>query len=217
MPHVYPYQFFPSLIGLGYDVKWTPTFFNQSQKTLTGASIDIGLASSPLHTFEFTYNFLRSDATNYELQNLMGFYQLMGGQLGRFLYDNPDDDSVTGQEIGIGDGTTTSFLLTRTLGAGIWGDNALEPIGYFNFDAGQTVRIGGTVFAPSNYTINATTPGNQILTFTTVTPGSGQAITIDYSYFYFCKFAEDAPVFAKFANLFWAIQKVAIQNCRAGA
>lgn len=217
MPHFYPYSFFPSLAGLGFNVKWTPTFFNQSQKTLTGASIDIGLASSPLHTFEFTYNFLRSDPTNYELQNLTGFYQLMGGQLGRFLYDNPDDDSVVGQEIGIGDGSTLSFLLTRTLGGAVWGDNALEPVGYFNFDAGQTVKIGGTTFAPSNYTINATTPGNQLLTFTTVTPGVGQSITIDYSYFYYCKFAEDVLTFEKFDGLRWMITKVAIQNCRAGA
>ena len=96
---------FPLPIGLGFNVSWSPVFFTQSQTTITGASIDVGLAAYPLYQFELTYDFLRDPAgapVDSELQTMLGFYLSMGGSRGRFLYTNPDDNTRTGQAIATG-------------------------------------------------------------------------------------------------------------------
>src|SRR5579864_8129003 len=123
----YPTSSAASSPGLAINVKWSPVFFNQSYKALSGASIDIGLSAFPLHNFELSYNFLRGKQPSFgELQELMGFYASMSGQNGRFLFDWPDDDVVVGQFLGTGDGVNNTFLLTRQLGTG--GGGALGPL-----------------------------------------------------------------------------------------
>jgi len=212
------------LRGLGYSQKWSPSFFNQSATTATGASINVALSQYPLHAFELTYEFLRDGAgpgfgpspANLEFRTMMGFHLQIGGTVGRFLYRNIDDQQVWQQPIGIGDGITTTFTLIRFFGANGYG--ASEPIGEVDVDAGLNVYLGGSAIPtlPTLYSISRAIPGANTITFATA-PAPGQAITLDMSYFYYCRLADDSNTFEKFMNRLWNLQKVTLQSCRAGA
>jgi hypothetical protein len=214
------------LPGVAYSQKWTPTFFNQSAKAVNGASIDIGYSFTPLHTFELTYSFLRDvgpypysqagyQAINYEFRRLLGFFLYIGGTRGRFAYDNEADDTVTGQRVGTGDGTTVSFQLTRSIGDLAASPFATEPIGFVDPQSAVIVYLSGTPVSSSTWNI-INTAGLVQLVFTAA-PGNNIPITIDMKYFYYCKFAEDISVFEKFTSVHWANPSVKLQSCRPGA
>src|SRR5271155_3608859 len=155
------------LKGLGFSTKWSPEFFNlATETTATGADIDLALAQYPLHNFELTYNFLRSwrapAGASLEFKTLMGFWLMLGGTVGRFLFKNGDDCFVAAQQIGTGDGATTSFgPIIRTFGAN--GYFASEPVGQIDTTQPVTVRLGNAVQAASSYTLNTATPLDQTI------------------------------------------------------
>ncbi|CAN5578177.1 hypothetical protein BH10PSE14_BH10PSE14_06820 [soil metagenome] len=210
------------LRGLTYNSKWSPTFFNASVTTSTGADIDVGLALHPLHDFELVYSFLRDgpswrDAlSGMEFRTMMGFHLALSGTLGRFLYRNPDDCEVFQNAIGAGDGTTTMFTITRTFGAN--GYFGTEPVGQVATDAGVNVYLGGssTPLDPTLYAIDTSQPVANTITFDTA-PGADQAISIDMQYFYYCKLAQNGNTFEKFMDRLWMLGKVSLHSCRAGA
>jgi hypothetical protein len=79
-----------------------------------------------------------------------------------------------------------------------------------------TVRLGNAVQTSSIYALNTSAPLAQTIAFTTAPP-SGTPIYMDFNYFYYCKFADNAASFEKFAQRLWMLQKVSIKSCRAGA
>ena len=212
MPLVYP-----TLPGLGYSVLWKPKFFNMpTQTTSSGADLDLGLAAAPLHDFELTYELLRDTFSigTSEFKTMLGFFGAMSGNLGRFLFKNPDDNSVTQQFIATTDGTTHLWTLNRTFGVGDY--SWTEPVGYVDLTAPFNVYFGGVLQAPSSYSVNVTEPGLQQIQFTS-TPTAGHIITVDMSYFYYCKLSADTLSFEKFMNKLWLLKKVTVHSCRAGA
>lgn len=214
----------PDLLpGLAYGSKWTPQFFNMDPATTaTGAQIDLGLSQYPLHAFELNYEFLRdgpnasgSALAQLEFKTMMGFFLQIGGSLGRFLYKNPDDYQVFQNHVGVGDGVTTDFVLTRTFGANGYG--AAEPVG--QVDAGSPFNVylaGSTTPAdPFTYTLDVSSPVDNVLTFKAA-PGAGVPIAVDMSYFYYCKLADNSNTLEKFMNRLWSLSKVTLQSCRSG-
>jgi hypothetical protein len=208
------------LRGLGFSTKWSPAFFNlKTETTAVGADIDLALAQYPLHTFELTYNFLRGWPApanqSLEFKTLMGFWLMLGGTVGRFLFKNVDDCGAAAQAIGTGDGATTTFgPIVRTFGAnGFFGS---EPVGQVDTNQQVTVRLGNVVQASSSYTLNTASPLAQTITFT-APPPAGAPITMDFGFFYYCKFADNTNTFEKFADRLWLLQKVSIKSCRPGA
>jgi hypothetical protein len=208
-----------TLPGLGYSVKWSPVFFNQSFKAMNGASIDIGLSPYPLHNFELTFNFLRDAPSYTERQILMGFFAMVNGPLGRFLFYNVDDGTVTatstgyGQTLQLGDGLTTTFTIGRSLGAGAY-IAPPEPVGYvFPVSA---VYWNGVLQSSGSYTVTTTALGAQAITFSGAPP-SNTVIGITMVFYYYCKFADDTMTFDKFVDMIWSCQSVKIQSCPFGA
>ena len=62
-----------------------------------------------------------------EYQTLVGFWNsVMTTAGGVFAYVDPEDNAVASQEMGVGDGATTSFQLVRTLGG--FDDPVLDPV-----------------------------------------------------------------------------------------
>ena len=217
---VYPDATF--LRGLAYSQKWTPTFFNATATTATGADIDVGLAQYPLHDFELTYEFLRSGSRGLpyvretmEFQTMMGFHLAIAGTLGRFLYKNPDDTAVFQQPIGVGDGVTTAFTLARTFGAN--GYFGTEPVGQVDANQPFNVYLGGSgTPLAGGYTLSTAAPCANTVTFATAPP-LGQQISVDMAYFYYCKLSANSNTFEKFMDRLWQLQKVTLHSCRTGA
>lgn len=213
------------LPGLTYNAKWSPAFFNaDSAITATGAEIDVGVAQYPLHTFELVYEMLRDGIgwgnghalPTLEFKTMMGFHGMAAGTLGRFLFKNVDDYQVFQDQVGVGDGTTTTFTLTRTFGAN--GYSWSEPVGMVDTSSPFNVYLGGssTALDPSLYTLNTANPVANTVTFKTA-PAPGQTINVDMSYFYYCKLSQNSNTFEKFMERLWMLNKVSIHSCRPGA
>lgn len=208
---------YPTLKGIKYPIKWTPHAFNMATATvLSGADIDLPLWPYPLHDFELQYEFLRQSGftpapPSDEFKTLFGFVLAMGGTAGRFLYLNPADNSVTGQALGTGDGATTAFTLVRTFGAS--GFSGTEPVGYVDRSTLNVYDNGTLKTFGSDYVFDGEIPCQQTINFT-VAPVTGHAITVDMSYWYYCKFADNQQEFDEFMSQLWSAQKVTVRSSR---
>ena len=133
--------FFPALPGQGWSARKKPTFATLVASHVSGREVRDALYVNPIWQFELTFDGLASDATSYpglgaqSLQALMGLFLQCQGQWGTFLYVDPSDNAVSGQALGVGDGTTTTFTLARSLGG------FLEPVGWVT-NVSQ-VSVGG--------------------------------------------------------------------------
>jgi len=208
---------YPTLIGLAFSVDWTPTFFNMpTQVSAGGAEVDMGLSPIPTHQFDLVYNFLRDkfQPGTQEFKTMFGFFLAMRGTFGRFLFLNPDDNSVVGELVGTTDGVNNIYApLQRTFGTA--SNSGTEPVGYVDTTKPFRVYLDGVLQDHSTYEILALNPCYQQLKFFT-TPTTGQEIRVDMSYFYYCKFVENSLDFTKFMDRLWSLQKVSIKSCRAG-
>ena len=105
----------------------------------------------PYFDIELTYQFLRSNAADLELQAIAGFFAEMAGKANPFWVAAPGLSAVTGQAIGTGDGTTMSFPLLATIGGAtvpVYGTSGVSAV-YLNGvpqAAGWTVSAG---YAPA--------------------------------------------------------------------
>lgn len=208
---------YPDLPGLTFPVKWVPNPFVQSEKSGSGAEVDVSLAATMTHDFELTYTLLREglqyDASGIEFKTMFGFFGRMNGPAGRFLYLNPHDNYVTDEPQGTGDGSTVIFgPLTRTFGLG---ENSFtEPVGYLDITRPIVVYLNEVPQLESTYSFITTTPGKMYIKFNSA-PAVNAAIDMDFGYFYYCKFAKGLE-FNEFMRDLFELQKVNIRSCRGG-
>lgn len=196
---------FPTLIGQTWEVKKRPMFSTIVQRTASGKEIRSALMSYPLWQWELSYDLLRGDAVNAELQNIVGFFEQMLGSATAFNYTDPTDNSVTAQAIGYGNGVATQFQLVRTLGGFV------EPIQNVNaitgiYDNGSPVTQGS---GAGKYTINST----GLVTFGTA-PADTHALTWTGSYFFLCRFLEDLIETNNFMYNLFELQKIGFQSVK---
>lgn len=83
-------------------------------------------ATLPRYRYSVSYEVLRSSAAYPELQALVGFFNARGGRFDSFLFDDEDDNTITDQVFGIGDGSTTAWQAVRSFGGFV------EPVDAFN-------------------------------------------------------------------------------------
>ena len=180
---------FPALQGLAWNTVRTPTWKTRIQQSVSGRETRQSDWSYPRYGYEINYDFLRSAPAFGELQTLIGFLNQMQGQTNSFLYQDDDDNSVTAQQIGTGDGTTVTFPLIREFGGFI------EPVSRVN--AISFVSLAGTPTTAYTVTADAGNESGSSITFTSAPP-SGAAITASFTYYWRCRFTEDTTDFTKF-------------------
>ncbi len=201
---------FPSLAGQGWSVHKRPTFSTRVASHVSGREVRQSLYADTLYEFELTFDGLDSDSNTpglgaNSLQSLMGFYLQAQGQFGTFLYTDPTDNAATRQGIATGDGATASFAFLRTLGAFI------EPVGWVT--AVGNVYLNGAVQNAATYSINAPNGFNNVLTFATA-PGTGVAITADFTYAFVCRFLDDQNDFEEFMSGLWQVQSLKFRSVK---
>ena len=86
----------PTLKGLTFDVEREMLWNNQVQQSISGKETRIAYWSAARYRWTLTYSMLRSDSSNLELQSLFGFCSARQGSFDSFLYQDSDDNSVTG-------------------------------------------------------------------------------------------------------------------------
>lgn len=186
----------PSLAGLGIDIERTPVFDTIIQQNTSGKEVRIPNQEYPRWRWNIMFNVLRSANGYTELQQLVGFFNARKGRFDTFLFTDADDNSVTLQNIGVGNGVQTIFQLVRSFGG------FTEPVLAPNVVA--EVYVNGVLkTVTTDYTISnwgSSTPG--VITFV-VAPPAGQAITVTYTYYWPVRMENDEQTFAMFLSRYY--------------
>jgi uncharacterized protein (TIGR02217 family) len=207
---------FPTLPGLGWSVSKAPRFATRIQRAVSGRELRVIDQPNPIWIWTLTYSLLRDGhdtraasgpgVGNDELRTLMGFFLQQQGAYQPFLFDDPTDDQASAQAIGTGDGGTTVFQLVRTMGAALPAGGFAEPITAPN--TVSTIYFDGMRQSASAYSVD---PATGLITFTSPPP-AGQLITVDFTYFFRVRFADDSAEFENFLYQLWALKQVKLQS-----
>ena len=146
----------------------------------------------PIWSIEYELMWARGaeQVQNSTYQFLLGFFLAVGGQLSDFLYQDPYDNAVTAQYFGIGDGSTTAFQLTRSIGIGT---DICQ-----NINGTPTIYINGT--ATTAFTLSST----GVVAFNSA-PANGAVLTWDGAFYYRVRFDADNMEFAQFLDQCWSM------------
>jgi uncharacterized protein (TIGR02217 family) len=191
---------FPALKGASYPVEKTAVWKTKTQSHVSGKETRLNLWSYPLWQWSLPYEFLRSDAVNAELQSLIGFFNARQGAYDSWLFNDPDDNTVTAQTFATGDGTTRAFQLNRTFGG--WN----EPVPAINAITQVTVNGTPTVL----YSVNTFTG---VLTFTTA-PAASAVLAWTGSYYWRVRFMDDQTTASKFMSALWEHRGITFQSIK---
>ncbi len=208
----------------GYSTHKKPTFKTLIQSPKSGREVTRFQQIYPLWEFELTFEILRDQTQNQipfppvrgftDLQTLSAFWIELGPQFGLFAYEDPTDFTKVGQLIGIGDGVTSVFNIVRTFGTGAF-YTIDEPIGILDIRIGHTlvVYINGSVLTqPGNWWI-----GESLRTIHFSAPPSPDwVITMDFDFFYLCRFIDDALEMEEFMTGRWTIKSLKFRSVLKG-
>lgn len=171
---------FPKIRGLAWSIAKTPTFSTEIQESLTGREVRVQNFQNPIWEFTLSYEYLLNDPRSRDengqtpLETLAGFFLARGGQFDDFLLNESDltgrlEDSVySGQPIGIGDGSATSFQLVRNIGGFL--EAVQNPM-----NQTAMVYVNGVAKTQGvDYTI-----ANGLVTFSAA-PAAGASVTADF-------------------------------------
>lgn len=106
---------FPTLSGQKINIKRRAIYKTKVQESASGKELRASFWSTPRYRYSLTFAFLRSRDSLLEYQTLADFVGRHQGQFETFLFQDPEDYTVTDHLFGIGDGTTTAFQLQRRL------------------------------------------------------------------------------------------------------
>jgi hypothetical protein len=205
----YPLIAFPTLPGIGWPVKRTPRAGStRSVSTVSGRVARLSLWANPLFDFELTFDGLASNAAWPGLganskQALEGFFLQMQGSYAPFVFVDITDTHQTSQALGVGDGTTTTFTVSRSISGSYSG-----PVDYVLNVA--TVYSNGTPVAGGSW--NLVYPNHIVFTSA---PGLSAVLTIDFFFGYLVTFADDTNDFDQFMSNLWAAQAIKLRGVRA--
>ena len=91
---------FPTLPGLAWGVKKTPVWSTNTIKSANGREMRAAYYRYPLWRFTLSFEVLRTRSAVNELEQLAGFFNARRGSFESFLYEDPSDNSVSGQASG---------------------------------------------------------------------------------------------------------------------
>lgn len=189
----------PVIPGLSYPVKRSPEVQGTRLQTVSGRGIWLPNFAYPIYHYEQVYNVLRFSQS--EFQTLLGFYNLVKTTPGGyFYYNDPDDNSVTNQVIGVGNGSNTIFQSARTMGGFV------EPI-YGALNSGAVWKVNGS-------TVSASVDQNTGLVTFAGAPGNGLNVTWTGSYYWICEFEDDIPEFSSFMAQLYELQSLKFKSVR---
>jgi hypothetical protein len=203
----------------GWGIDKTTNWKYDKLRSVSGISYRATWQQLPRWEWGLTYEFLRDKydtrgtgglgPAQDELRSLMGFFNLFGGAFTPFYYDDPTDNSVTGQVIGIAYSTPSTsqmFTLGRTIGPFLPGGGYIEPV---SVPAVTAVYKNGVLDTSGDYVLYYPTP-NQI-TFSPV-PAPGTVISVDMSYLWLVRFMSDGMNFENFMLQLWQAKTVKFTN-----
>lgn len=178
------------------------------QPVISGKETTIPLWSFPKYRYELVFDFIRQGelvgaATAYtEYQTVIGFINSVSGDGYPFYYNDPNDNTISSQTIGVGDGGTTDFQLLRAMGGFV------EPIQSPNTTAPATITVGGSATTQFSYL-----PAG-IIRFNSP-PANGAQIVWSGSYYWLARFDDSSPwTLAEFMNGFFETKRLSFTTVK---
>jgi hypothetical protein len=129
---------FPRFLGQGFTISKEDRFSTIVNESTSGKETAVILWTQPRWDFELSYDFVRQrqdygnqigmvpvtaallsslgDYISDDFKGLVGFHAAAYGRGLTWLYDDPTDNWINGQQIGIGNGSTTQFQVARQIG-----------------------------------------------------------------------------------------------------
>ena len=200
---------FPTLNGLTYPVQRSPGFKTIEHESVSGVSTTQSPQAFAIYSYDLPFAFLQSDAGHLDLQTLMSFFQAAKGKSIPFHFNDPDDNTVTAQSLGTGDGTTTDFGLVRTMGS------VTDPI-QDAIASGLVVKVSGsTQGLGSAYSLLTTSQYGTIYGVRFAAghiPSGASPVTATFTYNWLCRFMDDTTDFSKFVQYIWEAKSIKIRT-----
>lgn len=184
----------PSFAGQKWPFTRSPKFSTTVETSVSGREFRTSNWSYPKYEWKLDFEVLRETGSLTEMRQLMGFINARGGSFDSFLFTDPDDNAVTLQALGVGNGVATQFQLVRT-----WG-GYVEPV----FDANGTVLVyvnGVLRTLTTHYTISST----GLITFVTPPP-NGHAVTATFNFYWRVRFLKDGYDFGQVMQDLWDLR-----------
>ena len=195
---------FPRLPGQGFVAEKTPVWSTTVRASASGRQVRASQCSTPTWRFKVAYEFIRDRVSQAELARLYGFFNTRGGQLGSFFYYDPGDNLVSGQAVATADGTTTTFQLVRTVGAG--GPYAFtEPVYVLN--GSPVVTVNGT--AATGFSV-----GEYGQVVFSSAPPENAAIAWSGSFLFWCRFSQDTVSPAQMVQSLWSLDGLQFESVK---
>ena len=192
---------FPTLPGLAWGVKKTPVWSTNTIKSANGREMRAAYYRYPLWRFTLSFEVLRTRSAVNELEQLAGFFNARRGSFESFLYEDPSDNSVSGQSIGFVQQGRQRYPLIRSFGGFV------EPVaavrGYVLITVGGVPKEKGR-----DYVID----GGDVVFQTPLTAGQ----KIEWSGGFYCRvrFAADTADFENFIGHLWKAKKIELVSVR---
>lgn len=202
-------QVFPSLPGLTFDIERQIQFNNQVMEAVSGKETRIAYWNAARYQWTLTFEFLRASTAFLEFQTLWGFISARQGKFDSFQYTDVLDNTATLQGIGTGDSTNKSFQLTRTFGVTGLSEPLLAP------NTITKVTVAGSSISSTQFAVNywgSSVAGT--IVFSTFAPSGGQAVAWSGTYYFPCRFDEDAGTFNNFMSALWENKKVVFRSLK---
>lgn len=187
---------YPALPGLSIESKRSILGQTSIRTSAAGLEYRATYSAYPRYLISLSYELLRAGALA-ELQTLQAFFESRGVDYDDFLFDDAKDNACTDQQFATGDGLTTTFRLSR---ARIPGAPQIPVSATY----GTPVIKKAGIVQSSGVTIDANAGK---VTFATA-PTTGQALSWSGSYYWRCRFKNNAQEFEQFLWDLWKTQKV---------
>src|ERR1700743_2118205 len=188
----------------GWPVNKYPLFNTIVESPVSGRG-ETRISTTPYArwNFELTFPLVKgtfNDATSY-LNQLVGFYMQMQGQANSFLFNDPQDNTISNSApatFGLGDGSTKVFQLTR-------------PIGNYQ-DIIQNLNGTPTIYVNGASTTAFTIDSLGVVTFTTA-PANSAVLAWSGGYYFRCRFSDDSlsELSQVFTNT-WQLAQIKFQS-----
>lgn len=190
----------PVMPGLTWDYTRVPEWSTTTKSSVSQRSFRTANASFPKYRVKMSYEFLRQYTGFAEMATLVGFFNARNGGFDSFLWTDPDDNTVTAQALGTGDGSNKLFQLVRTFGGYV------EPV--FDANSAPLIYVNGALKTlTTDYTIS--TAG--LVSFVTA-PASTLPVTWTGTYYRRMVFVQDSAEFVKMANGLWGLKSLEMET-----
>ncbi len=169
----------PMPMSMSAGLKKNPHFNSIRFKGPAGINAAVALKPYPTWEFEFSLDHItgHEHTAASTVAQMLGTFMATAGGANLFLFTDPQDNTVSGAQFGVGNGTSTAFQLSRNIAGAV---DIIQ-----NLNGSPSIYVGGTLTAPTS--ISAT----GVVTFATA-PAAGAVLTWSGSFYYLCRFDNDS-------------------------